>query len=216
MQRKETSHTLGGRFPFATFSPAFIKFRLFDDGPSDQSEVILHCCFDLHLEKKQIKRSIPDLCIQFKHLVLRYFRLSEELQKQYKESLYTLFSQEFIKVKNRVTVAQSSKICGQQFSSVSAPTCFQYCLAVKVGTNVITKSSPPFFVCFCLFFPDYKRYFELCRLFDKYKIGKKLPPSDSASNNIFLFFQCVFLFTFKKWLRSHRKCTFFFCLFHLI
>ena len=33
-----------------------------------------------------------DLCIQFKHLVLRYFRLAEELQKEYRESLYTLFS----------------------------------------------------------------------------------------------------------------------------
>ena len=74
------TNSVGG-FPFSTSSPAFIKFRLFDDGPSDQSEVILHCCFDLHLEKKQIKWFVMDLCIQFKHLILRYFRLSEELQK---------------------------------------------------------------------------------------------------------------------------------------
>ena len=31
-----------------TPSPAFIVFRLFDDGHSDQCEVISHCSFDLH------------------------------------------------------------------------------------------------------------------------------------------------------------------------
>lgn len=101
-----------------------------------------------------------DLCIQFKHLILRYFRLSEELQKQYREFPYALLSQEFVKDKNTSHSSPVSKVCRQWFSSLSAPACFQYCLAVKVGTDVITNSSP-FFVCFCLFFPDYKRYFEM-------------------------------------------------------
>ena len=35
-------------FPFSTPSPAFIFCRLFDDGDSDQCEVISHCSFDLH------------------------------------------------------------------------------------------------------------------------------------------------------------------------
>ena len=34
-------------FPFATPSPAFIVHRLFDDGLSDQCEMIPHCSFDL-------------------------------------------------------------------------------------------------------------------------------------------------------------------------
>jgi len=33
---------------FSTPSPAFIVHRLFDDGHSDQCEVISHCSFDLH------------------------------------------------------------------------------------------------------------------------------------------------------------------------
>ena len=32
-------------FPFLHTSPAFIVYRLFDDGPSDQCEVISHCSF---------------------------------------------------------------------------------------------------------------------------------------------------------------------------
>ena len=33
---------------FSTPSPAFIVYRLFDDGHSDRCEVISHCSFDLH------------------------------------------------------------------------------------------------------------------------------------------------------------------------
>ena len=33
---------------FSTPSPVFIVCRLFDEGPSDQCEVISHCSFDLH------------------------------------------------------------------------------------------------------------------------------------------------------------------------
>ena len=33
---------------FSTFSSAFIVCRLFDDGHSDQYEMISHCSFDLH------------------------------------------------------------------------------------------------------------------------------------------------------------------------
>ena len=38
---------------FSTPSPAFIVCRLFDDGHSDQSEVISHCHFDLHLSNNE-------------------------------------------------------------------------------------------------------------------------------------------------------------------
>ena len=37
---------------FSTHSPAFIVCRFFDDGDSDQCEVISHCGFDLHFSKK--------------------------------------------------------------------------------------------------------------------------------------------------------------------
>ena len=38
---------------FSTFSPAFVVCRLFDDGPSDQCEMIPHCSFDLHFSKNE-------------------------------------------------------------------------------------------------------------------------------------------------------------------
>ena len=38
-------------FPFSSPSPAFIVCRLFDDGHSDQCEMIPHCGFDLRKEK---------------------------------------------------------------------------------------------------------------------------------------------------------------------
>ena len=42
------SHKQCRRVLFSTPSPAFIVCRLFDDGHSDQCEVIPHCSFDLH------------------------------------------------------------------------------------------------------------------------------------------------------------------------
>ena len=38
---------------FPTPSPAFIVCRLFDDGHSDQCEVISHCGFDLHFSNNE-------------------------------------------------------------------------------------------------------------------------------------------------------------------
>ena len=38
---------------FSTSSPAFIVCRLFDDGHSDQREVISHCSFDLHFSNNE-------------------------------------------------------------------------------------------------------------------------------------------------------------------
>ena len=38
---------------FSTPSPAFIVCRFFDDGHSDQCEVIPHCSFDLHFLNNQ-------------------------------------------------------------------------------------------------------------------------------------------------------------------
>ena len=38
---------------FSTPSPAFIVCRLFDDGHSDQCEVLSHCNFDLHFSNNE-------------------------------------------------------------------------------------------------------------------------------------------------------------------
>ena len=40
-------------FPVSTPFPAFIVSRLFDDGHSDQCEVIFHCSFDLHFSNNE-------------------------------------------------------------------------------------------------------------------------------------------------------------------
>ena len=39
-------------FPFFTSSPAFTVCRFFNDGHSNQCEVIPHCSFDLHFSNK--------------------------------------------------------------------------------------------------------------------------------------------------------------------
>ena len=39
--------------PLSTLSPGFIVCRLFDDGHSDQREVIAHCGFDLHFSNNE-------------------------------------------------------------------------------------------------------------------------------------------------------------------
>ena len=38
---------------FSTPSPAFIVYRLFDEGHSDQCEVMAHCSFDLHFSNNE-------------------------------------------------------------------------------------------------------------------------------------------------------------------
>ena len=38
---------------FSIHFPAFIVCRLFDEGHSDQSEVIFHCSFDLHFSNNE-------------------------------------------------------------------------------------------------------------------------------------------------------------------
>ena len=38
---------------FSTASPAFIGYRLFDDGHSDWCEVVSHCSFDLHFSDNE-------------------------------------------------------------------------------------------------------------------------------------------------------------------
>ena len=38
---------------YSTSSPAFIVCRLFDDGHSDQCEMIPHCSFDLHITNNE-------------------------------------------------------------------------------------------------------------------------------------------------------------------
>ena len=41
------------KFPFSTPSPVFIVCKLFDDGHSDQFEVISHCSFDLDFSNNE-------------------------------------------------------------------------------------------------------------------------------------------------------------------
>ena len=41
----------------STPSPAFIAYRLFDDGHSDQCELISHCRLDLHFSNNEHPRS---------------------------------------------------------------------------------------------------------------------------------------------------------------
>ena len=51
---------------FSTPSPAFIVYRLFDDGYSDQCEGILHCSFDLHFSGNQhLFMCFLAICISF-------------------------------------------------------------------------------------------------------------------------------------------------------
>ena len=38
---------------FSTPSPAFLAYRLFDDGHSNQCEVISHCSFDLYFSNNE-------------------------------------------------------------------------------------------------------------------------------------------------------------------
>ena len=45
--------TVQGHSFFSTPSPAFIVYRLFDDGHSDRCEVISHCSFGLHFSNNE-------------------------------------------------------------------------------------------------------------------------------------------------------------------
>ena len=47
--------TVQEHFLFSTPSPAFIACQHFDEGHSDQCEVISHCSFDLHFSNKDRK-----------------------------------------------------------------------------------------------------------------------------------------------------------------
>ena len=45
--------TVQERSLFSTPSPAFIICRVFDEGHSDQCEVVSHCSFDLHFSNNE-------------------------------------------------------------------------------------------------------------------------------------------------------------------
>ena len=47
------SHQQCKRVPFSPHSPALVACRCFDDGHSDQCEVISHCSFDLHFSNNE-------------------------------------------------------------------------------------------------------------------------------------------------------------------
>ena len=47
------SHQQCKRYLFSTPASAFIVCRFFDDGPSDQCEMISHCGFDLHFSDNE-------------------------------------------------------------------------------------------------------------------------------------------------------------------
>ena len=48
----------GGVFPFPTSSPAFVICRLFNDGHSDQYEVVFRCGFDLHFSNNDVEHLV--------------------------------------------------------------------------------------------------------------------------------------------------------------
>ena len=68
------SHQQYRRAPlFPTPSSAFVISRLFDDGPSDWSEVIPHCSFDVHFSNHQQDREffhvpIGHLCFLWRNV----------------------------------------------------------------------------------------------------------------------------------------------------
>ena len=59
---------------FSTPSPTFIVCRLFDDGHSDQCEVISHCSFDLHFSNSELRRDLFMLVICMSSLKKCLFR----------------------------------------------------------------------------------------------------------------------------------------------
>ena len=63
---------------FSTPSPAFIVCRLFDEGHSDQCEVISHCIFDLHFSNNEpcgasFHVSVSHLYVFFREMSLQVF-----------------------------------------------------------------------------------------------------------------------------------------------
>ena len=59
---------------FSTPSPTFIVCRLFDDGHSDQCEVISHCSFDLHFSNSELRWDLFMLVICMSSLKKCLFR----------------------------------------------------------------------------------------------------------------------------------------------
>ena len=69
---------------FYTPSPAFIVCRLFDDGHSDQCEVISHCGFDLHISNN--KR-----CWASFHVFVSHLYVFGEMSRSFLHFLIGLF-----------------------------------------------------------------------------------------------------------------------------
>ena len=71
---------------FSTPSPVVIVCRLFDDGHSDQCEVISHCSFDLHFSNNQ-------QCLSFFHASVDHLYVFGEMSIQI---FCTLFNGAFL------------------------------------------------------------------------------------------------------------------------
>ena len=74
---------------FSTASPAFIGYRLFDDGHSDWCEVVSHYGFDLHFSDN------ASFCVLVSHLYVFFGEMSLQIPFPHLDLVVCFFGIEF-------------------------------------------------------------------------------------------------------------------------